>query len=156
MSISLQPHVLQHVRLLLPPLSPGFCSSSCPLSCTGPGGSDSKESACNVGDTVSISGSGRSPGGRHGKPLQYSWLENSMEWGVWRATVHGVAKSQTWLRNYHFYFSHLIKLVLVIKDSVKQRYSIRHWLKPWAIRSHCLSLNSNVSVYQLCMLRKVS
>ena len=59
----------------------------------GPGGSDSKESACNVRDPVSISGSGRCPGERHGKPLQYSCLENSVEWGVWRATVHGVAES---------------------------------------------------------------
>ena len=39
-------------------------------------GSDGKESACNEGDLGSISGLGRSPGGRHGKPLQYSCLEN--------------------------------------------------------------------------------
>ena len=41
-----------------------------------PGGSDGKESACNAGDLGSISWSGRSPGGGHGKPLQYSCLEN--------------------------------------------------------------------------------
>ena len=41
-----------------------------------PGGSDSKESACNVGDLGSIPGLGRSPGGGHGNPLQYSCLEN--------------------------------------------------------------------------------
>jgi len=41
-----------------------------------PGGSDSKESACNVGDLGLISGLGRSPGGGHGNPLQYSCLEN--------------------------------------------------------------------------------
>ena len=41
-----------------------------------PGGSGSKESACNVGDLGSISGIGRSPGGRHGNPLQCSCLEN--------------------------------------------------------------------------------
>ena len=40
------------------------------------GGSDSKESACNVGDLGSVPGSGRSPGGGHGNPLQYSCLEN--------------------------------------------------------------------------------
>ena len=40
------------------------------------GGSDSKESACNSGDLGSISGLGRSPGGGHGNPLQYSCLEN--------------------------------------------------------------------------------
>ena len=41
-----------------------------------PGGSDSKESACNAGDLGSISGSGRSPGEKNGYPLQYSCLEN--------------------------------------------------------------------------------
>ena len=41
-----------------------------------PGGSDGKESACNVGDLGSIPGLGRSPGGGHGNPLQYSFLEN--------------------------------------------------------------------------------
>ena len=41
-----------------------------------PGGSDSKDSACNAGDLSSISGLGRSPGGGHGHPLQYSCLEN--------------------------------------------------------------------------------
>ena len=39
-----------------------------------------------------------SPGGRHGNPLQYSSLENSMDRGAWRATVRGVAKSQTRLK----------------------------------------------------------
>ena len=41
-----------------------------------PGGSGGKESACNVGDLASVSGLGRSPGGGHGNPLQYSCLEN--------------------------------------------------------------------------------
>ena len=41
-----------------------------------PGGSDGKESACNAGDLGSIPGLGRSPGGGHGSPLQYSFLEN--------------------------------------------------------------------------------
>ena len=43
-------------------------------------------------------GSGRSPGGGHGSPLQYSCLENPMGRGAWRATVYGVTKSQTQLR----------------------------------------------------------
>ena len=59
------------------------------------GGSESKESACNAGDLVLILGSGRSPGGGHGQPLQYSCLENSMDRGAWWAAVHGVAKSWT-------------------------------------------------------------
>ena len=61
----------------------------------------SKESACNAGaagDTGSIPGSGRSPGGGHGNPLQYSCLENPMDSAAWWATVHGVAKSQTRLK----------------------------------------------------------
>ena len=58
-----------------------------------PGDSDGKESACNVGDRGSIPGLGRSPGEGNSYPLQYSCLENPMDRGSWRATVHGVAKS---------------------------------------------------------------
>ena len=64
-----------------------------------PGGSDSKEPACNEGDPGLIPGLGRSPGEGNGYPLQYSFLENSMDRGAWRATVHGVTKSQTQLSN---------------------------------------------------------
>ena len=59
------------------------------------GGSDDKKSAFNAGDPGSISGWGRSPGEGNGNPPQYSCLENSMDRGAWRATLHGVAKSQT-------------------------------------------------------------
>ena len=48
-----------------------------------------KESACNAGDAGLIPGSGGSPGGGNGYPLQYSCLENSMDRGSWQATVHG-------------------------------------------------------------------
>ena len=64
------------------------------------GGSDGKASAYNVGDTGSIPGLGRSPGGRCGNSLQYSCLENPMDRGVWQATVHKVAKSQTRLSDF--------------------------------------------------------
>ena len=60
-----------------------------------PGGSDGKESACNAGDPDSIPELGRSPGEGKGYPPQYSCLENPVDRGTWRATVHGVAKSQT-------------------------------------------------------------
>ena len=60
-----------------------------------PGGSDGKESACNAGDPGWIPGSRRSPGEGHGNPLHYSCLEHPMDRGAWRATVHGVAESQT-------------------------------------------------------------
>ena len=46
-------------------------------------------------DTGLITGSGRSPGGGHGNPLQYSCLENPMDRGVWQATLHRVAKLDT-------------------------------------------------------------
>ena len=55
-----------------------------------------------MGDPSSITGSGRSPGEGNGNPLQYSCLENSMDRGTWRTTVHGVTKSRTRLRDYHF------------------------------------------------------
>ena len=62
---------------------------------------NTKESTCNegyTGDTSVIPGSGRSPGGRNGKLLLYSYLKNPMDRGGWRATVHGVTKSQTQLK----------------------------------------------------------
>ena len=62
-----------------------------------PGDSDSKESACNVEDLGSILGLGRSPGEGNGYPFQYSGLEKSMDY-----RVHGVAKSQTLLSDFHF------------------------------------------------------
>ena len=60
-----------------------------------PGGSDSKESTCNVGDPGSIPGSESPPGGGHGTPLPYSCLENPTDRAVWQVTVPGAAKSQT-------------------------------------------------------------
>jgi len=56
-----------------------------------------KESACSAGvagDAGLIPESGRSPGGGHGNLLRYSCLENPMDRGAWRATVHRVTKSQ--------------------------------------------------------------
>ena len=61
-----------------------------------PGGSVAKNLPANAGDRGNaclIPGSGRSPGGGNGNSLQYSCLENPMDRGAWRATVHGVTKS---------------------------------------------------------------
>ena len=55
-----------------------------------PDGSDSKESACNMGNLGLIPGSRRSPGEGNGNPFQYSCLENSMDRGAWQATVQRV------------------------------------------------------------------
>ena len=73
-----------------------------------PGGSDGKKSAYNVGDPSWIPGSGRSPGEGNGNPLQYSCQENSMDRGVWWATVHGIAESDTtkWQRVRHDWVAH--------------------------------------------------
>ena len=57
-------------------------------------------SACNAGELGSIPRSGRSFGEGNGNPLQYSYLENSMDGGAWWATVHGIAKSLTRLSNF--------------------------------------------------------
>ena len=67
-----------------------------------------------AGDASLISGSGRSPGGGHGNPQQYSSMENPMDRRAWWATVHGVANSWTWTEHacvyktifhHHSYFS---------------------------------------------------
>ena len=55
-------------------------------------------SAGDMRDAGSIPGTGRSPEGGNGNLLQYSCLENPMDRGAWWATVHGVAKSQPWLK----------------------------------------------------------
>ena len=62
-----------------------------------PCGSAGKESACNAGDPGLIPGLGRCPGEGKGYPLQYSGLENSLD-----CIAHGVAKSWTWLNDFHF------------------------------------------------------
>ena len=62
-----------------------------------------KNPPANSGDlreVGSIPGSGRSPGGGNGDPLQYSCLDNPMDRGAWQATVHGFAKSWTWLSDW--------------------------------------------------------
>ena len=57
-----------------------------------------KKPPANAGDVGSTPGSGRSPGGGHGKPLQYSCLENPMERGAWSTTFHRVTKHGTQLK----------------------------------------------------------
>ena len=59
-----------------------------------PGGSMGEESTCQADESL-IAGSGRSPGGGHGNPLQYSCLQNPRDRGAWQGTVHGAAESDT-------------------------------------------------------------
>ena len=72
-----------------------------------PCGSDGEEFICNAEDLGLIPELGRSPGGGKGYPLQYSGLENSMDY-----TVHGVAKSWTRLSDCHFHFPFFIEKLL--------------------------------------------
>ena len=68
------------------------------------GGMGVKNPPANAGDTRDaglIPGLGRSPGEGNGNPLQYSCLNNSMDRGVWWATVHGIPKNQTQLNHHH-------------------------------------------------------
>ena len=69
-----------------------------------------KESTCYAGDTVLISELGRSTGGGHGNPLQYSWWENLMDRGAWWAMVHGITKSQTWLKQLNLHAHNALKM----------------------------------------------
>ena len=71
-----------------------------------PGSSDGKEFACSVGDPALIPGSGRSPEEGNGNPVQYSCLENPLDRGAWRATVHEVTKSRTRLSDFTHFLKH--------------------------------------------------
>ena len=80
-------------------------------------GSNDKESACDIGGVDQthmgfILGSGRSPGGGNGYSFQFSCLENPMDRGAWQATVHGVAKSWTRLKQ----LTHIRILALPLHD----------------------------------------
>ena len=85
------PALLLQLLVIYPYLSRGF-----------PGASDGKKKIClQCRRPGFIPWLGRSPGERNGYPLQYSCLENSMDREAWWATVHGAAKSQTWLNEEH-------------------------------------------------------
>ena len=89
---SAPPSRIEDIFLFTPPRSKAFYQ--CPNKGF-PGGSVGKESTCSAEDLGLIPGVGRSPGGGHGNPLQYSCLENTHGKEAWQAAVHGVAKSQT-------------------------------------------------------------
>ena len=76
-------------------------------------GSDGKESACSAGDLGSTPELGRSSGGGHGYPLQYSCQENSMDRGGWGATVQRVTQSRTKLKQLRRHTHVLFKFISI-------------------------------------------
>ena len=80
-----------------------------------PGGLEGKESTCNTGDPGLIPGSGRSPGGGNGNPLQYYCLGNPMDRGARWATVHGVSKSQIGLSTHTHTHTHTHRPTFIMK-----------------------------------------
>ena len=88
--------------------------------------------AGDVRDTGLIPGLGRSPGGGHGNPLQYSCLENPMDRGAWRATVHGVTKSPTGLSDRAHRHSCFMRLCsLLLNNKVNQPCTCTYPLLNW-------------------------
>ena len=86
------------------------------LASSGSCGSGSKESACNAGDAGLIPGLGRSPGEGHGNALQYSCLEYPMDKRAWQDTIHGIAQSQTRLKQlsmHVLYFTALCESMII-------------------------------------------
>ena len=83
------------------------------------GGSEVKNPPAGAGNAGLISGLERSPGEGHGTSVQYSCLENSMDRGTWRASVHGVSKSRMRLSNFTFTFHfHVLEKEMATHSSV--------------------------------------
>ena len=85
-------------------------------------GKESSSSAGATGDLGLIPGSGRSPGGGHNNPLQYSYLKNPMDRGAWLATVNGVAKSWTRLK---WLSTHILWIPMYIILSKKTTFFLK-------------------------------
>ena len=103
-----------------------------------------KNLLAHIGDASLIPGSGRSPGGGNGNPLQYSCLDNRMDGGAWQATVHGLAKCWRDWATEHIHpctcYSELIWIMfiaslLTIAKTWKQPkcLSADNWLKMWSV-----------------------
>ena len=126
----------------------------------GLGGAVIKNLPASAGDTShegSIPGLGRSPGGGNGNPFQYSFLENSMDRGTWRATVHGVAKSRTQLSNWaQWQQQHLWDRL----EPIKKNQMAHQWISDLTLRITALGVNnikgsvSLISVYK-CNLNEL-
>ena len=111
------------------------------------GGSDGKVSACSVGDTGLISGSGRSPKEGNGNPLQYPCLENSMGRGAWQVTVIELQRvGHVWMTNtFHFTKDTWEFRERVIKWIRSFPVSFRNWESPLSPLSPSGLFNPSVS-----------
>ena len=107
-----------------------------------PGGSDSKESACNAGDLGLILGSGRCPGEGNGNPLQYSCLQNFMDQGARWATVHSTAKSRTRLSDTHTHVQHDYYKPIHCGIVLKQKFGNSPRVQQEGIPLICLQWNT--------------
>ena len=96
-----------------------------------PGGADSKESACNVGDLGSVPGLGRSLGEGNGTPLQYSCLENPVDGGAWWAIVHGVSRSQIRLSDFTLMNQQQNYLLEILTPELLISCSLYYQVKPF-------------------------
>ena len=105
--------------------------------------STGEESGCNAGGLGSIPGLGRSPGEGKGYPLQYSGLENSMD-----CIVHGIAKSQTQLSDFHF------TLKCSTFSSVTP-VGVRLFATPWTAHQASLSITNSQSLLKLISIESV-
>ena len=101
----------------------------------------SKESACSTGDTSSVPGSGRSPGGGLGNPLQYSCLENPMDRGACWATVHRVA----------YIYAHARSVASAVSGSLQPYRYVYHFALYLKLAQHC---KSTIFEYIFFKLRK--
>ena len=99
--------------------------------------------AGDVGDVGSLPGSGRSPGGGHGNPLQYSCLENAMNRGAWWASVHRVAKNRTQLKRLR------MQHALGLKESKLDGAEVIQSLlltSPWPVNWHLFLNQEDASI----------
>ena len=112
--------------------SQGNFSGICFVSgCKGfPGGSAVKNPPANAGDVGSIPGSGRSPGEGNGSPLQESCLGNPKDRGALQATVHGVTKTGTRLRDQHF---HLQVVRIVVPKKIMSYFLCQAVCDSWNV-----------------------
>ena len=103
-----------------------------------PGGSDDRESACNVEDVGLIPGLGRSPGGEHGNQFQYSCLENAHSRRAWWDTVPEVKKSQTWLSDSTQYTIKLIEGEVWYSTDMGASFCHGHRVQPDVSKMSCI------------------